>query len=80
MSSKSIKGYENWRAEQGRPVPKPIDITGVRRGAAPTLPPPPRQTYAEGVRAQASKLREAAGRILQQAAELEEAAERLEGK
>jgi hypothetical protein len=26
MSSKSIKAYENFLAEQGRPVPKPIDI------------------------------------------------------
>jgi hypothetical protein len=28
MSAKSIKALETHRAAQGRPVPKPVDITG----------------------------------------------------
>lgn len=50
------------------------------REARVTTPPPPRDSYAAEVRKHADELRDAAWRIMQRVAELDDMADRLEGK
>lgn len=80
MSKKTIEAYAAHRVSVGRPLPKPIDMRGTKPRTARTEPPPAPQTHADDLRAHAANLRHTAAQILSQATELDEAADRLEGK
>lgn len=78
MSSKTIASYNQFRADAGRPVPRPVDVTGVRPSReTPTTPPPAPSSHGNDILRHAEALVEQAMRILARADELRESAEKL---
>lgn len=83
MSTKSIAAYEQHRSEQGNPLRRAPSVTPRCFGSrpsrrSPTLPPPSGDAYRSELRSRAAELRAIGARILTQASELDESADRLE--
>ncbi len=70
MSSKSIKSFESYASSVGRPVPRPVDISGVYRRESKTDPPPSVGATCAGLEARERELRTLAQGLLAQANDL----------